>query len=337
MPTYEEVMQRPDPVLSNIVISHELPNVVGTEIAPVVVTLERSFKYPEFDNSMRRPAPDTRRADSARANETDFNFRFRNADVEEHALDFPFSDKKKQEYDKLGPRVGAAALFNLERDGVMHAEGQLQMSREARIADTVRDASVPGEAIAGTSKWGDPAADIPQQARTARKAIWDAERKVMNTALLPWNAYDAAMWSPSMREFLGQNTAQFVTEEMMKRIFQVDNIVIGAEYMDVGMNPDTFAAPVYEDVWGTDAIFCHVAPENLRTLRGRPDSFAYTIRYGLTNNESAMVAAVQGNDASIPVSGWYEPGRESHFRRTKYEEKTQLINRNLGYILKDVI
>lgn len=339
-PLLNQIMERPDPVLSNIVIAHERPEVVGHRLAPVVPVVQRRFKFAEFDRSMRRRPPQTRRADHARANETNFGFRFRDAEVEEHALDFPFSKKEKEEFDKLGGAAGAAALFNLEREGVLHTEGQLQLSREETIATRLRANSIPGEVTAAGAKWDLDTTNIPAVARRARKSIWDRTRKTMNTVLLPWNAHEVAMWSPSTREFLGQSTAQFVSEEMLKRIFQVENIVIGAEYVDVGLNPDPFAAPTFADVWGNDAIFCHVAPEALRSTR-RPDSFAYTFRYALTNLDSAsdgaIAAAIQGVDSSMPVTAWYEPGRESHFRRVKYEEKTMVINSEMGYVAREVL
>lgn len=338
MPTYADLKPIPDPVLSHIVIGYDEPNVVGHKLAPVVPVVERTFKFAQRDRSMRRRPPQTRRADHARANETNFGFRLRTGETEEHALDFPFSEKEKEKYDRLNGPARAAAIFSLERDGVLHTEGQLQMAREERIATILRDNSIPGEVIAAGSKWGDAATDIPTMVRRARASIWNRARKIMNTVLLPWNAHEVAMWSPSMREFLGQNTPQFVSEEMLKRIFQVENVVIGAEYLDVGLNPDPEAAPIFQDVWGNDAIFCHVAPEALRSTR-RPDSFAYTFRYALTNNDgvAATLAGVQGSDASMPVTGWYEPGRESHFRRVKYEELTQVINPDLGYVFREVV
>lgn len=342
----KDILGRPDPILSNLVIGHENAEVVGHRIAPVIPVIDRKGKYPHFDRSSMRRPPETRRAPHGRANETEFGWIWRDFDLEEHALAFVYEDKERQEYERIGDRMAAAELFNMERDGVLHAEDQLKLSREEKIATTLRDNSIPGEAVpagggttgAVTGKWDESATDIPAFARKARQEIYRKSRKIMNTVLLPWFAYDVAMWSPSMRTYLGDATPQFVDDAMLRRIFQVDNVIVGAASIDVGMNPDPTVTPTFEDVWGNDVIFCYVAPEGGGRTR-RKESFAYTFRYALNNNDSpeAAMAAVNGTDQSMPVRAWQEAGTHSHYREVSYEERTRVVSPDLAYVYREVL
>lgn len=344
---YTQILGRPDPILSNLVIGHENAEVVGHRIAPVIPVLDRKGKYPHFDRSSMRRPPETRRAPHGRANETEFGWIWRDFDLEEHALSFVYEDKERQEYERIGDRMAAAQLFNMERDGVLHTEDQLKLGREENIANRLRDNSIPGEAVTsggGTTgsvegKWDEAATDIPTFARKARQEIYRKTRKIMNTVLLPWFAYDVAMWSPSMREYLGDSSPQFVDDAMLRRIFQVENVIIGAASIDIGMNPDPTVTPTFEDVWGNDVIFCYVAPN---PAGRRTESFAYTFRYALNNNDTSgdsadQLAAAQGEDRSMPVMGWFEPGTHSHYREVSYEEKTHVISPDCGYVFREVL
>lgn len=343
----KDILGRPDPILSTLAIQHENAEVVGHQMAPVIPVIDRKGKFPHFDRSSMQRPPETRRAPHGRANETEFGWIWRDFDLEEHALSFPYEDKERQEYERLGDRMGAAQLFQLERDGVIHTEDQLQLGREETIAAKLRDNSIPGEAVtagggttgAVTGKWDEAATDIPAFGRKARLEIYRKSRKVMNTALLPWFAHDVAMWSPSMREYLGQNTPQFVDEAMLRRIFQVQNVIIGAASVDVGMNPDPIVTPTFEDVWGNDVIFAYVDPASSGQRSRRSESFAYTFRYALNNNDdpAAMMPAAQGEDRSMPVQAWYENGTHTHYREVSYEEKTQVVSPDCAYVYREVL
>lgn len=334
----KDILGRPDPILSNLVIGHENAEVVGHQLAPVIPVIDRKGQYPHFDRSSMKRPPETRRAPHGRANETEFGWTWRNFDLEDHALSFPFEDIEKQEYERIGSRMGAAQLFQLERDGVLHTEDQLKLGREETIATKLRDISIPGEATAAGTKWDAAATDIPSVARRARQAIYTKTRKIMNTVLLPWFVYDTTMWSPSMREYLGTATAQFVDDAMLRRIFQVQNVIIGAASVDVGMNPDPRVTPIFEDVWGNDVIFAYIAqnPAGRRT-----ESFAYTFRYSLNNNMAAdtstQMSAAQGSDQSLPVLGWFEPGTHTHYREVSYIERTQVVSPDCAYIVREVL
>ena len=347
MPDVKDILGRPDPVLSNLVLGHENSEVVGHQMAPVIPVIDRKGKFPHFDRSSMRRPPETLRAPHGRANETDFSWIWRDFDLEEHALSFVYEDKEREEYERIGDRMGAAQLFQMERDGVLHTENQLKLGREENIAAKLRDNSIPGEAVTagggGTGlvagKWDEAATDIPAYARKARQEIYRKTRKIMNTVLLPWFAYDVTMWSPSMREYLGDASPQFVDDAMLRRIFQVQNVIIGAASIDVGMNPDPTVTPTFEDVWGNDVIFAYIAPSAQQGRR--TESFAYTFRYALNNNTSAdaadQMAAAQGEDRSMPVKAWYEPGTHSHYREVSYEEKTHVVSPDCAYVYREVL
>lgn len=333
MPTYQEVMQRVDPVMSQIVIGHENQDTVGHRLAPVVPVNDRKGQYPEWGWESFNLPGDTIRAPRTKADAADFRFRWRDYDLEEHARDFEYEEKEKQEYERLGARVGAAELFNMERDGVTFTEDQLQLGREYKMGQKLRSNSVPGETLASGARWDAAGTDIPLAARFARNEIRRKTGKIMNTVLLPFDVDDVVMWSPSVKDFLGGNERKFVDEELLKRVFRVENVITAAMIYNLGTEEN----PLLTDIWGKDAIFAYVDPTPSGSRSKRRQSLAYTFRYALTNNETARPAAVQGQDRSMPVTAWYDPNTETHIRRVKYEEKTQLVSPPCGYVFRGVI
>lgn len=333
MPTYQEVQNRPDPVLSQIAIGYANEDPVGGEMVPTVPVLDRKGKYPKWGLEAFR-LQQTRRAPRTKANATDFAVTWEPYNLEEHALDFEYEEKERQEYERIGQATGnSAALFNMERDGVRMTESQLQLGREKRTGDRLRSNEVPGELLTGTAQWTDSASDPVAQSRVARREIRRASGKRMNTMLIPSDPEDILLDHPVVKSFLGQNTEQFVDEALLRRIFRVENIIIASQVLNLG----TDEVPEFFDVWGRDVIFAYI---NQNPSPSQLDmSLAYNFRYGRTNNEEATMAtgAGVGGDASMPVTAWYDQNTETHIRRVKYEEKVHIVAPGCGYVLREVI
>lgn len=329
MPEYNTVMNRPDPVLSNIVLAHNNQDAVNEGLAPVINVDDRKGQFPKWGLDAFRLEEDTRRAPRTKANAVDFGYTFVPYDMEEHALDFEYEEKEKQEYDK----IGGGALFNMERDGVKSTEDRLQLRREKRAGDRLRSNEVPGEVLGSTVRWDQNATDIPAAARKARREIRRRTGKIMNTVLLPYEVDDVVLWHPTVKAFLGTATEQFVSVELLKRVFRVDNVITASMIYNLG----TDLAPDFADVWGKDVIFAYVNP-NPNPSR-REMSLAYNFRYGRTNNEAATPAAVNtGNGyAGMPVTAWYDANTETHIRRVKYEEKIHVVSPGCGYVYREAI
>ncbi|MDP9475080.1 MAG: hypothetical protein M3R38_05210 [Actinomycetota bacterium] len=333
MPTFNEVMQRPDPVLSQIVIGHENEDTVGHQLAPVIPVNDRKGQFPKWGMETFNLPGDTIRAPRTKADAADFKVSWFPYNLEEHARDFEYEEKEKQEYARLGERVGAAELFNMERDGVMFTEDQLQLGREKKQGDLLRSNAIPGETLAVGARWDVNTTDIPAAARFARKEIRRKTGKIMNTVLLPFDVDDVVMWHPTVKEYLGTATRQFVDLDLIRRVFRVENVITAAMIYNLG----TEDAPNLVDIWGKDVIFAYVDPAPQGQRSQRRQSLAYTFRYARTNNEAATPSPVQGEDQSMPVLAWYDPNTETHIRRVKYEEKTQIVSANCGYVFRGVI
>ena len=329
MPEYNVIMQRPDPVLSSIVIGHENQDAVNEGLARVINVDDRKGQFPKWGLDAFRLESDTRRAPRTKANAVDFGYSFQPFDMEEHALDFEYEEKEKQEYDK----IGGGALFNMERDGVKSTEDRLQLRREKRAGDRLRANDVPGEVLASAVRWDQAATDIPLAGRKARAEIRRRTGKIMNTVLLPFEVDDIVMWHPTVKEYLGTSNEQFVSVELLKRVFRVDNIITASMIYNTG----TDLAPNFLDVWGKDVIFAYV--NNNPNPSAREMSLAYNFRYAKTNNEAATPAAVNtGNGyAGMPVTAWYDQNTETHIRRVKYEEKIHVVSPGCGYVFREAI
>lgn len=329
MPTFNEIAPA-DPVLSSIVVSHENEDTVGERLAPALPIEDRKGQFPRWGYEAYN-LEETRRAPRTKANAVDFGYTWTSFDMEEHALDFEYEEKERQEYARLGARAGAAALFNLERDGVKSTEDRLQLRREKRTGDRLRSTEVPGQTLAAAARWDQAGVDIPAYARQARSAIRAASGKIMNTVLLPFDVDDVVLWHQSMKDYIGTASGQFVDIDLIKRIFRVDNVLTAAMVYNLG----TQETPDFADVWGKDVIFAYVNPGQNPSRREK--SFAYNFRYGRTNNEAATPAPIQGDDQSMPVTAWYDQNTETHIRRVKYEEKVQIVDPGCGFVFRDAI
>lgn len=329
MPEYNTIMNRPDPVLSNIVLAHENQDAVNEGLAPAIAVDERKGTFPKWGLDAFRLEADTRRAPRTKANAVDFGYTFVPFDMEEHALDFEYEEKEKQEYDK----IGGGALFNMERDGVKSTEDRLQLRREKRAGDRLRANDVPGEVLAAAVRWDQNATDIPTAARKARREIRRRTGKIMNTVLLPYEIDDVVLWHPTVKAFLGTATEQFVSTELLRRVFRVENVITASMIYNMG----TDLLPDFADIWGKDVIFAYVNQNPNPSQREM--SLAYNFRYGRTNNEAATPAAVNtGNGyAGMPVTAWYDQNTETHIRRVKYEEKIQVVSPGCGYVYREAI
>ena len=329
MPEYNVIMQRPDPVLSSIVIAHENEDAVNEQLVPVINVDDRKGKFPKWGLDAFRLESDTRRAPRTKANAVDFGYDWMPFDLEEHALDFEYEEKEKQEYDK----IGGGALFNMERDGVKSTEDRMQLRREKRAGDRVRSNEVPGEVLGSAVRFDQSGTDIPAYGRKARREIRRRTGKIMNTLLLPYEVDDVILWSPSVKNFIGANSPQFVDIELLKRIFRVETVITASMMYNQG----TDLAPEFMDVWGKDPIFAYV--NRGPNPSPRQQSLAYNFRYGKTNNEAATPAAVNtGNGyAGMPVTAWYDANTETHIRRVKYEEKIHVVSPGCGYVFREAI
>lgn len=333
MPTFNEIiLNRPDPVLSQIAIGWTNQDAVGTRLAPVIPVQDRKGQFPKWGMESFVLPGDTIRAPRTKADAADFRYTWLPYQLEEHARDFEYEEKERQEYAALGRIQGNnSALFNLERDGVQMTEDQLQLGRENKISTILRSNAVPGETVLSGSYWSLAGTDIPAKARYARAQIRAKTGKIMNTVLLPFDIDEIIMWHPTMQAFLGDATRQFVDDELLRRVFRVENIIRASMIYNVG----TEASPDLRDLWGKDVIFAYVDPNPQRNQRTQ--SLAWTFRYARTNNEEATPSPVQGQDQSMPVTAWYDPNTETHIRRVKYEEKTQIVSPNCGYVFRGVI
>lgn len=338
MPTFNEISPA-DPVLSTIVVSHENEDTIGERIAPTIPVEDRAGQYPKWGYDAYK-LEETRRAPRTKANAVDFGYTWQSFDIEEHALDFEYEEKERQKYARLGARAGAAALFNLERDGVKSTEDRLQLRREKRTGDVLRGLEAPGQTLAAAARWDQAGVDIPAYSRQARSAIRAASGKIMNTVVLPYDVDDIVLWHQSVKNYIGTASAQFVDVELIKRIFRVENVLTAAMVLNQG----TEEVPDFADVWGKDVIFAYVAPGTPvagtpgTVMRSRREkSFAYNFRYGMTNNETATPAPMQGEDQSMPVTAWYDQNTETHIRRVKYEERVHIVDPGCGYVFREAI
>jgi hypothetical protein len=107
--------------------------------------------------------------------------------------------------------------------------------------------------LASGMVWDDPDSDPAGDIETGREAIRDTIGLYPNTLLLSAKAIKSCRRHPKLIDRSANTGIRKVTLELLKEIFEVDNIVIGGGVVASGQN-DAFG-----DVWGQAAILAYVS------------------------------------------------------------------------------
>jgi len=124
--------------------------------------------------------------------------------------------------------------------------------------------------LAGTSKWSDPASDPIAQMDTYKEAIRSTVGIRPNTLLLSAQAFSAAKTNAKIRAQFQYTNPDSITLEMLKRVFDVQKIVVGE-----AITSDD--AGVISDVWGNNAVLAYV-PDSPSGMEQPSYGYTYTMQ-----------------------------------------------------------
>ena len=108
--------------------------------------------------------------------------------------------------------------------------------------------------LASGMVWEDPDSDPAKDVDTGREAIRDTVGAHPNTLLLSAKALKSCRNHPKLIDRSAITGVRKVTMDLLREIFEVENIVVGNAVVASGQN-DAFG-----DVWGTAAILAYVSP-----------------------------------------------------------------------------
>jgi len=296
-----------DPALSNVSIKYTNETFIADKIFPVVPVSKQTGKYYVYDKANLR-IDKTNRAAGSGANEIDLGLSTVSFACDDHALKSFVADEIQDQ---------AEAALNPLVDETETITEKLMLDRENILASLITNTAnvTQNTTLSGTSQWSDysnssPIADI----RTARTTIHAATFKKPNTLILGKQVFDILCDHPEILERVKYSQLGVVTEELLARIFQVSQVLIG----EAGANTAAEGqADSLSYVWGKHAVLCYIAPRvGLKTLT-----------FGITFTYSQRVA-----------KRWRDEDREGTYVRIGQDNYVhKIVAAVAAYLIKNAI
>ena len=208
---------------------------------------------------------DTERAIRANSNViSPQGFKKHTTTLTEHDLSYPIDYREEQEAEKVKLQLHAT---NVVTNG-------LQLEHEKACADLVQDpnnySSDNKRILSGTSCFNWSTSDPQGIIDDAKDAVSSKIAQDPNTMVIGQDAWRLLKRHPKLKDLISDNTNKLVTLNLLKEIFEIENIVIGKSiFADKNGN--------FVRIWKDNIVLAYVP--NLGASRTEYDpSFAYTVR-----------------------------------------------------------
>ena len=127
-------------------------------------------------------------------------------------------------------------------------------------------------ALTGTDVWSDNASDPATDVEEGKEAVRGTIGMYPNTLLLPASAAKNLRRHPKMIDRSANTGIRKVTLDLLRQIFEVENIVIGSGTVASQTNGE------FSDVWGTSAVLAYVSPGASVQANMEEPSYGYGYR-----------------------------------------------------------
>ncbi|KVS72851.1 hypothetical protein [Burkholderia cepacia] len=252
-----------DPVLTNLAIGYTNAEFIGQTLMPIVEVEKEGGKIPKFGKESFRLYQTERalRAKSNRMNPEDIGSV--DVNLDEHDLEYPIDYREDQE-----------SAFPLEQAAVQTATDAIQLRREKMVADLAQNPSSYAagnkKQLSATEKFTAANSDPVGVIEDGKEAIRTKIGRRPNTMVIGASAYKTLKAHPQLIEKIKYSMKGIVTVDLLKEIFEVENIAVGeAIYAD---NRDRFT-----DIWGANIVLAYVPLQ-----RGGQQRTPYEPSYGYT-------------------------------------------------------
>ncbi|PAK14349.1 MULTISPECIES: major capsid protein [Burkholderia cepacia complex] len=254
-----------DPVLTGLAIGYTNAEFIGQNLMPIVEVEKEGGQIPKFGKEAFRLYNTERglRAASNRINPDDPDTVAVNLD--EHDIEFPIDYREEQE-----------SAFPIEQAAVNTTTEALQLRREKKIADIAQSPASYSDgnkkALSAAEKFTADGSDPIGVIEDGKEAIRTKIGRRPNTMVIGASAYKTLKHHPQLIDKIKYSMKGIVTADLLKEIFEVDNIVVGeAIYAD---DRDRF-----RDIWGANIVLAYVPLQrNGQQRTPYEPSYGYTLR-----------------------------------------------------------
>lgn len=250
--------------LSEVARGYHNSAFVAQHLFPEITSEKEKIDIFEF-NKEAFNIYDTERAIRANSNViSPQGFKKHTTTLTEHDLSYPIDYREEQEAEKVKLQLHAT---NVVTEG-------LKLKLEKQCADLVQNPdNYPTEnklILSGSSCFTDPTSDPQGIVDDAKDAVSRKIAQDPNTMIIGHAAWSTLKKHPQLKGLISDNLNKLVTLNLLKEIFEIENIVIGKSiFSDKDGN--------FVRIWQDNIVLAYVP--NLGSSRTEYDpSFAYTVR-----------------------------------------------------------
>lgn len=254
-----------DPVLTNLAVGYKQAEFISEKIMPVVFTDKEGVQVPKFGKGSFIEYQ-TERAVGAASNII--------------TLDSPsYMPVVLEEHDLatgVDYREQAESLFDEQAKATRRSVNGVQLRQEIETATLLQSKgayeSGHYQDLSLTKKWSDQTADPVKDVANAREVVRAACGVRPNVLILGASVAHVLSYHPVLQSLLSNNTHKLITPELMKTLFEVDEIIIGNAVSTPAPNKQT------RDIWGGfAALIVRPTVHSSGNDESEP-SFGYTFR-----------------------------------------------------------
>ncbi|EAV2732816.1 hypothetical protein A6548_003681 [Salmonella enterica subsp. enterica serovar Apapa] len=305
-----------DPVLTSIARGYKNAAFVGENIFPIVPTDKEGVTVPTFGKSAFVEY-DTERAVGANSNIL----------VREKTGKL---DLVLNEHDLAAPvdyREQAESMFNEEAKAIRRVTNGVNLRRELYAARLAQDPKVYAKenvrALAAAERWaggkGDPIGVIEAGIEAVRN------KTGLRPNLMTMGASVMALlkFHPAIQAAIGANERKRITLEILKDLFQVEDVVVGEPVSMASMKDAQDKDKTPSDIWADNLMLHYVGKPQAGTDSADENepSFGYTLRR-----------------KGMPVADKY-PGEGGKVNYCRYTDiyKVAVVGGDAGYLISNIV
>lgn len=253
----------PDPILTSIVRGYTpTERFVYSEIFPIIDVDKEKGRIRTYGKEHFRTY------NSARALHGDSNIgKGMNSSMVSYELD------EREISIPIDYREEAESEDNLRADYAELAMRNIMLGIEEEVAALVQNTSTYAaghtEALTGDDKFSDPACKPVTLINDAKLTVASKIGIQPNTLLLSDDSFKALKDNPSMIELIKYSQKGIVTLDLMKELFEVDNIIVADSII-------TDASDNFVNLYNNVAMLSYIAPPGARSKNNA--SFGYTLQ-----------------------------------------------------------
>ena len=254
-----------DPVLTNLALGYKQSEFIGEKIMPVVFTDREGVQVPKFGKGSFVEYA-TERAVGAASNVITLDSpSFLPIVLEEHDLAVGVDYREQAE-----------SMFDEQAKATRRATIGVQLRQEVETAALLQNRAAYESGhhkdLSAATQWSNANANPIKDIADAKETVRAACGVRPNVLVLGAKVAHTLMYHPALQAALGSGERKLITPELLKILFDVDEVLIGNAVSAPAPNKQT------QDVWGAfAALIVRPTVHSSGNDEGEP-SFGYTFR-----------------------------------------------------------